>query len=103
MPLDSGINPGDVTSLTVGDVDTVVPLVTELAKSYTKGRGFVGPVPTRDIAAVIVTAAARLADNGAQRRRTRVDDVEYDHGNQPAFCWSLAEQIVLNRYRVRAM
>jgi hypothetical protein len=52
---------------------------------------------------VIVTAAERLAANGSQLRRKRIDDVEYDYALQSAFSSSLGEQIVLNRYRVRVM
>ena len=52
---------------------------------------------------MIVTASARLAANGEQLRRKRVDDVEYDYTLGSSFGWTLAEQIVLNRYRKRAM
>ena len=97
------VDPGDVVALTEGDMDTVVPIVTVLAKAYTRGRGFVGSKPSQDIAAVIVTASTRLAANGTQLRRKRIDDVEVDYGLQSSFCWSLAEQTVLNRYRVLAM
>ena len=99
MPVD----PYDVQALTEGDVDTVVPIVTVLAKSYTRGQGFAGNEPNREIAAVICTASARLAGNGPQLRRKRIDDIEYDYALQSSFSWSLAEQLVLNRYRVRAM
>ena len=82
-----------------------MPIVTVLAKSYTRGQGFTAtPNRTRSIAAVIVTASARLAANGcSQLRRKRVDDVEYDYTLRSSFGWTLAEQIVLNRYRMRAM
>ncbi|MGH3642535.1 MAG: hypothetical protein ACRDUX_26305 [Mycobacterium sp.] len=96
------VNTGDVEGLAEGDLDTVVPVVTTMAKAYTRGRGFTGNEPNRDIAAVIVTASARLAANGKQVRRTRIDDVEYEYALQSSFAWSLAEQSVLNRYRVQA-
>lgn len=99
MPVDAG----DVEAVTEGDLATVVPVVTVLAKSYTRGNGFTGNEPNQEIAAVIVTASARLAANGIQVRRKRVDDVETDYALQSSFSWSLAEQFVLNRYRVRAM
>jgi hypothetical protein len=99
MPVDSG----DVEALTEGDLETVVPIVTVLAKSYTRGQGFTGSEPNEDIAAVIVTASARLAAYGEQLRRKCVDDVEYEYTLASSFSWSLAEQMVLNRYRVRAM
>ena len=78
--------------------------MTVLAKSYTRGNGFTDNEPNEEIAAVIVTASARLAANGEQLSRKRVDDVEYEFAAlRAAFSWSLAEQLVLNRYRVRAM
>jgi len=55
------------------------PSVTVLAKSYTRGQGFTNSEPNEDIAAVIVTASARLAANGEQLRRKRGDDVEYEY------------------------
>jgi len=42
-------------------VETVVPIVTVLAKSYTRGQGFTNSEPNEDIAAVIVTASARFS------------------------------------------
>jgi hypothetical protein len=65
------VDPDDVVALTDGDVDTVVPLVTTLARAYTRGQGFTGNEPNEEIAAVITTAAARLAANGAQLRHGR--------------------------------
>jgi hypothetical protein len=38
-----------------------------------------------------------------QRARKKVDEVEYEHSLRGSFGWTLAEQIVLNRYRVTAM
>lgn len=100
----AAVDPGDVEALTDGDVETVVPIVTVLAKSYTRGQGFDAGEPNQEIAAVIVTASARLAGNGPQLRRKRVDDVEDDYSPlSSSFGWSLAEQAVLNRYRVQAM
>lgn len=83
--------------------DQVIPIITTLAKAYTRGRGFTGNEPNDEIAAVITTAAARLAANGPQTNfaqtvgRTGRDVRSFFTG------WTLAEQIVLNRYRVRAM
>lgn len=100
------IDPDAVTNLLDSnntDVEQVIPLVTTMAKSYTRGRGFVDNEPNDELAAVIITAAARLASNGRQGLwRKRVDDVEYEW--RSSFNgWTLAEQYVLNRYRVRAM
>lgn len=95
------VDPVDVNSLTDGDVDTIVPIVTALAKGYTRGHGFDGATPTQDIA-VIVTASARLAANTSQ---LPFDEAAgpFSRSLRAAFQgWSLAEQIILNRYRVRA-
>lgn len=88
-----------------GDDDSLVALasehagiVTALARSYTRGRGFVGAEPAEDVAAVIVTATARLVANPEQIA-TDYGSVALRGGWQG---WNLAEQIVLNRYRVRA-
>ena len=97
------VDPGDVQALTEGDVETVVPIVTVPAKSYTRSQGFTGSQPNREIAAVTCTASARLAENGFQLRRKRIDDIEIEYALQSTVSWSLAEQSVLNRYRVRAM
>ena len=80
-----------------------MPIVTVMAKAYTRGQGFAGDEPNDEIAAVIITASARLAANGEQLRRKRVDDVDNEYTLASSFCWTLAEQFVLNRYRVRAM
>lgn len=98
MPVD----PTVVTSLKSGDVTTVVPLVTTMAKAYTRGRGFTGNEPNAEIAAVITTASARLSANGNGLMSKKIDDVEYQYSLASSFGWTLAEQIVLNRYRVRA-
>jgi hypothetical protein len=90
------------TSLQSGEVATAVQLVTMMARSYTRGRGFTADEPCDEIAAVIATASARLASNGTGLLAKRVDDVEYQFARS-GFGWTLAEQIVLNRYRVRAM
>ncbi|WP_061001175.1 hypothetical protein [Mycolicibacterium mucogenicum] len=83
-------------------VPTAVAQITVMAKAYTRGRGFTGNTPNVELSAVIVTASARLAANGAGTQfRKKVDEVEYEW--RSSFTgWTLAEQIVLNRYRVRA-
>ena len=96
------IEPTVVTSLTEGDVTTVVPIVTTMAKAYTRGRGFTGNEPNDELAAVITTAAARLAANGAQ---LAVDNTAgpFSMSLRGGFTgWTAAELAVLNRYRVRA-
>lgn len=76
-----------------------VPIVTAMARAYTRGEGFVGGIPTDDIAAVITTATARLVANPEQLSTT-VGSVAVNGGFTG---WTLAELFVLNRYRRRAL
>ena len=80
-----------------------MPIVTVLAKSYTRGRGFDGNEPNEEIAAVIVTASARLAANPAQLSSTNTTGPFSQNVVGGFNGWTLAEQYVLNRYRVRAI
>lgn len=72
-------------------------IIKALAKSYTRGGGFVAGEPLEDVAAVIVTASARLAANPEQIAY-QVGAVAFRGGFEG---WSLAELAVLNRYRKR--
>ncbi len=93
------VNGADVTALTAQPADNAVLLVTELARGYTRGRGFwPDGAPGADVAAVIVVAAARLAANTGQTPAT-AGGLTIGVGWSG---WSLAEQMVLNRYRARA-
>ena len=83
---------------TVAAARETLPIVTALARSYTRDRGFVGVEPMEDLAAVLTTATARLMANPEQLQ-TRVGEVSVA-GWQG---WTLAELFVLNRYRVRAL
>ncbi len=109
------VNPADVATLLDGNVvpsgrtltlaTAAVPIITVMARAYTRGRGFTGTgQPACDeIAAVITTAAARLAANTAQVSASTTTD---DRTRDLRSCfqgWSLAELAVLNRYRVTAM
>lgn len=100
------VDPDAVTNLVDWrntDAELVIPIVTTMAKAYTRGRGFEGNEPNEELAAVITTAAARLAANGRQLAvRNKVDDVEREYRSWFTG-WTLAELFVLNRYRVRAM
>lgn len=99
------VEPRDVTALLdrTPPVQQAVTIVTAMARSYTRGRGFnAHDEPAADIAAVITTAAARLAANGkGLLYRHRVDDVETEYRSSFQG-WNLAELAVLNRYRRRA-
>lgn len=72
-----------------------------VAKSYVRGRGFeiTGQVAD-DIAAVIVSAAARSLSNPAQDRRIEAGSFNSAPGSFAS--WSLAEAAVLHEYRQRA-
>lgn len=102
------VTPEQVQALLEADSSSAGPAVdaiTAMARAYTRGRGFTdgGGEPNEEIAAVILTASARLASNAQQVSRGRTvgpfmeDFRSYFNG------WTLAEQAVLNRYRVRAM
>lgn len=85
-----------------GDRDTCTAVVTVMARAYTRGNGFANGEPNEEITAVIATAATRLAANTAG---FPIDQTagEYSQSLRGAFGgWTLAEQFVLNRYRVRA-
>ncbi len=88
---------GDDTALEAL-ADQHVPIVTALARSYTRGNGFTAGSPAEDVAAVIVTATARLMANPEQLGYQR-GSVSLAGGFTG---WSLAETFVLNRYRKRA-
>jgi hypothetical protein len=75
-----------------------VPIITAMARAYTRDRGFTGPEPDDQIAAVITTATARLVANPEQLP-TDVGSVSIRGGFTG---WTLAELFVLNRFRVRA-
>lgn len=88
-----------------GDDDTVVALagqhvqiITAMATAYTRGNGFEGGHPNDDLAAVLVTATARLMGNPDQTNY-RVGNISYQSHFQG---WTLAETFVLNRYRKTA-
>lgn len=89
---------GDDTAL-VALAGQHVRIVAALALSYTRGRGFTAGEPYEDVAAVIVTATARLVDNPEQYFEKTVGPTS-SRGNFAG--WSLAEKFVLNRYRKRA-
>ncbi|BBZ04880.1 hypothetical protein MCHIJ_43170 [Mycolicibacterium chitae] len=99
------VNPATVSALldpNEASAETAVPIITVMAKAYTRGNGFTGNEPNDDIAAAITTAAARLAANGTQ---IPVDFTTGQFGKslRGAFTgWTTAELAVLNRYRRRA-
>ncbi|BBX39808.1 hypothetical protein [Mycobacterium simiae] len=96
---------GELLGQNVGshEGDAVLTIITAMARSYTRGRGFTAGVPNDEIRAVILTAAARLYSN---RTGLLYDEVEGPSqiSYRSAFSgWTVAELFVLDRYRVRAM
>ena len=77
-----------------------VPIVTAMAKAYTRDNGFTAPDQCADeLAAVITTATARLMTNPG--------GLAYDLGGTVSIRggftgWTLAELFCLNWYRKRA-
>jgi hypothetical protein len=89
-------NDADLTT----QAETHLEVVTDLARSYTRGAGFVGRRPAvYEIASVIVAATARMISNPSQTPHT-AGSVAL---NGPGFAgWSLAERAALHRWRRRA-
>jgi hypothetical protein len=75
-----------------------VDIITAMARSYVRGNGFGDGTVGADIAAVIVTATARLLANPEQ-----IDQQVGPLAVRGGFAgWNLAETLVLNAYRGRA-
>lgn len=84
-------------------VAEAISVVTVMARAYTRGHGFDGAEPNDEVAAVITTAAARLAANGSQLSHSTMAGGQIQLDLRSAFVgWSTAELATLNRYRVRA-
>jgi hypothetical protein len=82
----------------------IIGIVTQMAKAYTRGVGFTGDVPNAQIAAVIVTASARLYAHPNQfpvSEQMGGFAVGYRAGGFQG--WTLVEREVLDRYRVKAL
>lgn len=79
-----------------------VQIITAMARGYTRDRGFENGVPAEDLAAVIVTATARLLANPDQVPND-VTAGSFSKRTYAGFTgWSLAETFILDRYRKRA-
>lgn len=101
------VEPADVSSLLDRQqppVQQAITNITLMARAYTRGNGFnTDGEPNDEIAAVITLAAARLAANAPQLlstvtvgHRTRTYSSSFQG-------WTLAERLVLDRYRRKAM
>lgn len=79
-----------------------VQIITAMARGYTRDRGFETGVPAEDLAAVIVTATARLLANPDQVPNDLTAG-SFSKRTYAGFTgWSLAETFILDRYRKRA-
>ncbi|MFC9994669.1 hypothetical protein [Nocardia sp. NPDC127526] len=80
-----------------------VPIIKAMAMAYTRGTGFEAGEPNDEIAAVIVTASARMVANPGQIE-TYSQAGQFTSRSGAGFKgWELAETFVLNRYRKRAL
>lgn len=90
----AALEDSDATELASAHVGVVL----EYVRGYTRGRGFHGMIPERDLQAVIVAAAARLFTNPEQVASFTMGD----YSERPAILagWTMAEMGVLRRHRV---
>ncbi|MFV0432535.1 MAG: hypothetical protein ACK5LO_00925 [Leucobacter sp.] len=90
---------GDDTKL-VALADAHLPLVTEMARTYTRGVGFTDGIPNDALAAVITSATARLANNPELLQTEQIGDYSARYTTFQG--WSLIERQVLDAHRRRA-
>lgn len=76
-----------------------LPVVTMFVRAYTRGNGFVDSEPLEDLAAVIVSATARLIDNPTHARQMASGPFSTTPGVFNGF--TLPEIAVLHQYRRR--
>ncbi|WP_298043089.1 hypothetical protein [uncultured Citricoccus sp.] len=106
MPYVNPPFPEDVATHLDGDHQAAYTLARAMVYGYTRGRGFdeqgqVDPYERPDLAAVITTVAGRLSKNPTGLRESQTaGSFSHDIAGWQGF--TMAEQVVLNRYRVRA-
>jgi hypothetical protein len=90
----------DLTQLT-----SVMSTVTSMVSSYTRGQGFSDGAPSDDLKGVILSATVRML--GALKLPVGIKSdsmgpfaTQFDTSG---FGWTVAEKLVLDRYRVKAM
>lgn len=87
---------------TVALAEQHLPIVLAFARAYTRDQGFdVAGVPNNALAAVVISATARLVNNPEQAERVTVGD--YSETFATLNGWTLPELVTLNRYRRRAL
>lgn len=88
---------------TIALADQTIPVITAMARAYTRGQGFQDGEPNEELAAVITTATARLVANPTQLQYKQSTG-PFSESFQTSFKgWILAETFILNRYRKRAL
>lgn len=90
---------GRLGKLTERDPGEALGIVYGYVETFTRGRGFSNGVPTDDVAAVIVSAAARLAASPTLKPLVEVGPTTLRH--RPFDSFTMAERQVLHRYRQR--
>jgi phenylpyruvate tautomerase PptA (4-oxalocrotonate tautomerase family) len=75
-------------------------IVSEMVKAYTRGLGFTVDEPNAAIAAVIVSATARLSSNPDGTITVSIDDYQTRKTVFEGF--SIAERVILDGYRRKA-
>lgn len=89
-----------------GDTDLValaekhLPIVTHMVNAYTRGVGFNADQPNPALAAVIVSATARLSANPDGTISQTIDDYQTRKTVFEGF--SIAERVILDGYRRKA-
>lgn len=81
----------------------ILGIVTSMCKSYVRGQGFSDGIPNDELAAVIVTAAARLLSNPRGLLMDEAKGPESVSYRSAFTGWTLPELFVLNRFRVTAL
>lgn len=92
---------GAEDALDVSNAERVLATVEQMVRAYTRDAGFIDGEPGDDIAAVIVSAAARLIGNPTNDQYTQTGPFSVRPGTFAG--WTLPELAVLHRYRVRAL
>ena len=77
-----------------------LPLITEMARTHTRGVGFTDGIPNEAIAAVIVSATARITSNPASKQMDQAGPFTTRYTVFQG--WSLLERSVLDAHRRRA-
>jgi len=81
-----------------------LPIIEQLARGYTRGKGFTDDGAEDDVAAVIVSAAARSVANPTRIASSIVGGIQTQYGGSGTFTgWTILERAVLDRYRKKAM